>query len=172
MDFILAIRESIIGIFEPYFGAVKFFSALFSLGLLAAIIYTTVQLTKILLPGKRIQEAMGAPEKITRKRTVRAWQEIEKRLAAGDESNLKLAIIEADKILDDILKLSGLRGDTMADRLKQMTSAQISNLEDIWVVHKIRNRIVHEPDYNISKSEAEQALRIFGRAFQELGLID
>ena len=119
MEFILSIRESIIGIFQPYFGALKFFSALVSLGLLAAIVYTIIQLNKIFSPGRQFQDAAEVTEKVTRKRTIRAWQEIERRLAAGDESNLKLAIIEADKILDEILKMSGLKGDTMADRLKQ-----------------------------------------------------
>jgi len=109
---------------------------------------------------------------ISRRRLLKAWKQIQKRLKIGSEAQLKLAIIEADKILDEILKKSGYQGENMSDRLKQITPAQISNIEEIWQAHKIRNRIVHEPDFSISRNEAKNILEIYKKAFQESGLID
>ncbi|KKR88926.1 MAG: hypothetical protein UU85_C0001G0117 [Candidatus Wolfebacteria bacterium GW2011_GWA2_42_10] len=109
---------------------------------------------------------------LTRRRSLKAWKQIQKRLEANDESNLKLAIIEADKILDEILKMSGYRGDTMADRLKQINPSQLSNIEEIWQAHKIRNRIVHEPDFHIPRGEAWMVVEIYKKALQQFGLID
>ena len=60
----------------------------------------------------------------------------------------------------------------MADRLKKLTPAQLSNIENVWQVHKIRNRIVHEPDYHLAHADAAYAIDIYRVALKELGLID
>jgi len=109
---------------------------------------------------------------LSKRRSVKAWKQIKKRFDIGDDSNLKLAIIEADKILDELLKISGYQGETMADRLKQLTTAQLSNINEIWGVHKLRNSIVHEPNFQISRGEAWNAIEIYKKAFKEFGLID
>ena len=60
----------------------------------------------------------------------------------------------------------------MSDRLKQLTPAQLSNLDGIWQAHKIRNRIVHEPEYFINAAEAQAAISVYAAAFREFGLIE
>lgn len=110
--------------------------------------------------------------RLSKRRTVKAWKQILKRFNTGDDSNLKLAIIEADKVLDELLKISGYKGETMSDRLKQIVPAQLSNISEIWQAHKIRNRIVHEPDFKLARGEAWMCIEIYKKAFQEFGLID
>ena len=60
----------------------------------------------------------------------------------------------------------------MSDRLKQIVPAQLSNISEIWQAHKIRNRIVHEPDFKLARGEAWMCIEIYKKAFQEFGLID
>lgn len=109
---------------------------------------------------------------LSKKRSLKALKQIQKRFKIGDESNLKMAIIEADKILDELLKVSGYKGETMSDRLKLLTSAQLSNINEIWEAHKLRNRIVHEPNFHLTRGEAWNAVEIYKKAFKEFGLID
>lgn len=125
------------------------------------------------LKGKKISffDVIGKAD-ISRRRSVKAWKQVLKRMDANDEANLKLAIIEADKILDEVLKIAGYKGENMSDRLKQINSAQISNIEEIWQAHKIRNRIVHEPDFHIPRGEAWMLIEIYKKSLQELGLLD
>ncbi|MDP3956826.1 MAG: hypothetical protein Q8P97_02420 [bacterium] len=170
-DALLAFQQTLSDFFAPYFGSIKFFSAIISLALFCGIVYVVVKLD--FFKSKVTQFSDIAMQlDFTKKRTVRAWLQIRKRMEAGDESNLKLAVIEADKILDEILKRSGFAGETMSERLKRLTSAQLSNLEQVWGAHKLRNRIVHEPNFEVSGAEVELAVSIYGRAFQEFGLID
>ena len=96
------------------------------------------------------------------------WKAVLKKLEAGDESNLKLAVIEADKILDNILKKINYPGDNMGERLKHVTPAQIANIEAVWQAHKIRNNIVHDPDFRLTRADAENAVKIFQRALEDL----
>jgi len=170
-DAILTFRETLYGFLAPYLGLIEFSSILISSALFIGIIFVIVKLNIFGSSAAQFSD-IAMHLDFTKKRTVRAWLQIGKRMAAGDESNLKLAVIEADKILDEILKRSGFAGETMADRLKQMTTAQLSNLDQVWGAHKLRNRIVHEPNFEVSRAEVELAVSIYGRAFQEFGLID
>lgn len=170
-DAILAFQQTVVDFFTSYLGLIKFFSVIISSLLFAGIVYVIVKLD---LFGSNLSQFSDITTHLdfSKKRTVKAWLQITKRLATGEESNMKLAVIEADKVLDEILKRSGFPGETMSERLKRLTPAQLSNLEQVWGAHKLRNRIVHEPNFEVSRAEVELAVTIYGRAFQEFGLID
>ena len=102
------------------------------------------------------------------KKTFKQWITIQKRLGAEREDEYKLALIEADSLLDDILKQMGYTGETMGDRLKQLSSTILPNIDEVWQAHKIRNNIVHDPDYKLSLDLVKRALAIYEKAFQNL----
>lgn len=168
---ILRLRESLVDLFISYKGVLQAVSVIVSIGLLGGIIFLVIKLQLVNSKVEKLIDVIGA-EALTKRRSVRAWRQIQKRLELGGEANSKLALIEADKILDELLKIAGYKGETMADRLKKITAAQLSNIEAIWQAHKIRNRLVHEPDYHLSDAEARIAINIYKKSFQEMGLID
>ena len=50
-----------------------------------------------------------------------------------------------------------------------MVPADIPGLyEEVWEAHKIRNQIVHEPDFEITQSEARKILGIYEKAVKRL----
>ena len=102
----------------------------------------------------------------------KSWQKILSRLNKNDEANLRLALIEADNLFDDLLKQMRLPGASMADRLKYLDSSQISNIDEIWQAHKLRNVIVHNPEYSIAKNEIEFGVKAYEKALKELEFID
>ena len=102
----------------------------------------------------------------------KSWQKILLRLDKNDEANLRLALIEADNLFDDLLKQIRLPGESMADRLKYLDSSQISNIDEIWQAHKLRNQIVHNPEYPITRNEIEFGVRAYEKALKELDFID
>ncbi|KKQ23183.1 MAG: hypothetical protein US36_C0003G0017 [Candidatus Wolfebacteria bacterium GW2011_GWC1_37_10] len=146
-------------------------SSIISLLLIGWIIYFAIKAQLIKEPTEFFYDILGK-KGISRKRAIRGWKQVQRRLEINDEPNLKLAIIEADKILDEILKFGGYGGETMAERLKKINFKQLSNIEEIWQAHKIRNRIVHEPDFHIARGEAWMIIEMYKKAFKELGLID
>ena len=83
------------------------------------------------------------------------------------EGESKHAIIEAHKLLDHVLKKKGFEG-TVAEKLKQ-AQGMIKNPEALWSVHRMRNRIAHEIDYNVQKDHAKKALDHFKKALEDLG---
>ena len=104
------------------------------------------------------------PEKIS----IEGWQLVIDKLNSNNEDSYKQAVIEADKIFDDLLKRNNYRGNDMGDRLKQITSDKLSNINEIWQAHKLRNQLVHEPDFQLKEHEARRMIEIYQKAFQDL----
>ena len=153
-----------------YLPMIKIFSAIFSLVCLGAIIYLVLRMNLLRDIKKKVVETYSWSD-VSEQRVIKAWKEIEERIKTGKEAELKLAIIEADRVLDEVLKVAGYKGETMAERMEQVTPAQLANIEKVWRAHKIRNRIVHESDYKISQQEVLEVLDAYKKAFQEFGLI-
>lgn len=143
------------------------FSGIFFILVLRLIIKTQII-------SARVSEVAEAISKSTvpRKKAVKEWAAITQRLRRGSEAELKLAIIEADKLFDDTIKRMGFAGEMMSERLKKITPAQLSVIENIWNAHKVRNNVVHTPDYRLSRTEAEAAIAVYQKALKEWGLID
>ena len=102
----------------------------------------------------------------------KSWQKILIRLEKSDEANLRLALIEADNLFDDLLKQMRLPGESMADRLRYIDSSQISNIDEIWRAHKLRNILVHNHEYPITRNEMEFGVKSYEKALKELEFID
>ncbi|HEY4509908.1 MAG TPA: hypothetical protein VJC15_02880 [Candidatus Paceibacterota bacterium] len=100
----------------------------------------------------------------------RRWQKIMRRLDTGNESEYKLSIIEADGLLDDMLKKMNLPGETVDDRIQRITPLMIENVAELKTAHQMRNSIVYDPDYRLSASEAKRVLLVYQRTFEELDL--
>ena len=105
------------------------------------------------------------------KKITKIWNKIVNRLSTGSESESKMAIIEADDLLDSSLKRLGFFGQTLEEKLSKLSSATVGNLDDIYAAHKVRNNIVHNPDYKLSPEEAKTAIEAYQRAFNSLQIL-
>ena len=87
-------------------------------------------------------------------------------------SDWKLAIIEADSMLESLMEQLGFRGETLGDRLKAATQENFPNLTIAWEVHTIRNRIAHEGlAFEVSQHEAKRVIALYEQIFHEYGYI-
>lgn len=82
-----------------------------------------------------------------------------------------LAIIEADKLVDDALKTSGLQGEHMADRLEKLRVEDYPTLDRLWRAHRVRNELVHTPDFGIDEGDAKDVLKVYEKFLKELGAL-
>lgn len=100
------------------------------------------------------------------------WLKVEEYIASPHPSDWKIAILEADNILDEIVKRMGYPGETLGERMKHIEASDFPLLEEAWEVHKIRNQIAHKgTDYFLSRTEAENAIDTYHRIFKELGYL-
>jgi hypothetical protein len=90
---------------------------------------------------------------------------------SDNPNDWKLAIIEADIILDDLLKQHGYAGNSLGERLKSVSPRQLNTLNDAWEAHKIRNRIAHDgADFVLTKRVAQETITQYRRVFAEFGV--
>jgi transposase len=98
------------------------------------------------------------------------WLSIEQQLKKDQPASFSLCVLNADKLLDQALRERGLKGQTMAERMK--SGAQLfSNRNNLWTAHKLRNRIAHETDVRVSYDDARYALSYFKQALKDVGAI-
>lgn len=98
------------------------------------------------------------------------WQEIEKMLHSKEEGNRRLAVLEADKLLDFALKSMAMPGKDLAERLR-FAVFKYTNLKKVWWAHGIRNRLVHESSFFLPYSLAKKAIHKFKKALEEIGAL-
>jgi hypothetical protein len=92
-------------------------------------------------------------------------------IESANPNDWKLAIIEADIMLDDVLKQRGYVGNSLGERLKGISPGQLNSLDDAWEAHKIRNRVAHDgADFVLTKREAEETINRYRRVFSEFGM--
>ena len=98
------------------------------------------------------------------------WLAIEKQLVSSDLSSCQLAVMNADKLLDQALKERGTKGETMGERMKTAKDSW-SNANATWASHKLRNKIAHESDFHVTYNDARRALAGFKQALKDMGAI-
>ena len=113
-----------------------------------------------------------APE-ITAKEKMIQWQGVLDHVNSESPAEWKLAILEADNMLDDILEDQGYVGNTVAEKLQTMNPTRIASYSAVWEAHKLRNQIAHGGalDMDLSKKIALDTIAKFGNAFRDLGYI-
>lgn len=127
------------------------------------------QLMAPLIPPKEIKygvEAPAAPYVNPR------WAKVLEHIGSNNPSDWRLAVLEADILLGDVLDKVGYPGATIGDKLKSVNPNSILSLNEAWEAHKVRNSIAHEgSEMSLSKLEAERVIRLFEKVFKELKYI-
>lgn len=100
------------------------------------------------------------------------WKKVLDYLFSINENDWKLAVIEADSMLFDLLTQLGFKGENLGDKLKEAGAKDFRNLNAAWEVHNIRNKIAHEgASFVLSLHEAKRVIAIYEQIFQEFGYI-
>ncbi len=107
---------------------------------------------------------------LDRKGILARWNGIEQLTASGNEMNLKMAVMEADKLLDHALKAMAMAGTTLGERLK-FAAYKYPKIQEVWWAHRLRNQLVHESSFYLEPAMARRAIQTFKKALQMLNLL-
>lgn len=151
---------------------IKLISAILSVAFGALAVYFIVQFQKLVgIKIKNMLAALRTPETASSVASQSRWGEIIRHLESSKESDWKLAVIEADKLLDNFLKSSGYFGDTMGERLMNIKKEELLSIDGLWEAHKVRNKLVHDVNYFLRYAEARRAIDLYEKALQELEVV-
>ncbi|WKZ29383.1 MAG: hypothetical protein QY323_01485 [Patescibacteria group bacterium] len=109
-------------------------------------------------------------EGMDRKAIQARWTEIERMLESGGEMHLKIAVMEADKLLDHALKAMAMPGKTLGERLKY-AAYKYPKIRNVWNAHRLRNSLAHEASFYLDPGMAKRAVKDFKEALHTLHLL-
>lgn len=157
---------------EGYFSAFKIFMIIASIILGFFFVIVVYKLRTLL--KQDFQELIGEVSPPTEGKTVydNKWQEIKEHLNSTNTAEWKFAIVEADKLVDEVLKQAGYEGETMGERLLMVKQGDVPNINGLWTAHKLRNQLVHQVDFELYHGTAIEAIRAFESVLRDLGAID
>lgn len=96
------------------------------------------------------------------------WAVVEAHMNSGNEAEWRLAILEADNMLADLLKTLPIAGIDVGEKLTNADRKSFQTLEDAWDAHKVRNRIAHDgSDFVVTEHLARQTIQKFKNVFTE-----
>ncbi len=125
-------------------------------------------------PAKRGAKPMrGGGVRLDASQIQARWATIQTMASTGGGNGLRQAVMEADKLFDQVLRQQGLSGETMGERLKVARSRFSSRdvNEAVWSAHKLRNALAHEMSFDLVASQVRDALNGFERGLRDLGAL-
>lgn len=96
------------------------------------------------------------------------WGKVVKRLETGKEGEYRMAIIEADSLLEGVLREMEYKGEKISDLLDQVDSKVLPSIDKIKAAHEFRNNIVHDPSYGLTLNEAKKIIGVYEQGFRDL----
>lgn len=147
-----------------------------SLVALGFIIYNVRKLKAINLEEKKIyghaldDEFLGEVE--NKPRVNAKWEKVLAHAHSQNPADWRVAIIEADVMLEDLLKAVGYDGEGIGEMLKKVEPSDMLTLDKAWEAHKIRNRIAHAgQDFDLTERETLRVIGLFEEVFNEFQII-
>jgi hypothetical protein len=143
---------------------------------LAVIIWSLVRMVEIQIFDKEeieheIHTALLKQKERERNANPR-WHYILTLVESPNDSDWRVAIIEADSMMEEILKEKGMSGNTVSELLEGAKESGYRSIQDAWDAHLVRNKIAHEGlDFLISQFEARRTIKMFQNFFEELRVI-
>jgi len=96
------------------------------------------------------------------------WRAITKKIESDSEDMWKIAVMDADILLGEVLLEKSFDGDTISERLKSAAPLYKDVIQFGWDGHKVRNEVAHEANKSLSKREAQIAISSYEKFFQAL----
>lgn len=166
-----AFQQDFLSVYFSHLTMLQILSVIISAALFSFIIYVGIKTSYFAARIDRFRDVV-LKTNLPKKRARETWNRIELHFFKGGENDLKIAIIEADKILSEALRGAGIPGVQLGDKLKKARPGQIPNIDELWQAHKLRNQIAHESNFKLKRDLAERALGIYKTALENLGVFD
>ena len=158
-----------IDFFPPLTGwmlAAKIFLILFCLGVFSFMVYvwwTTIYMRRIWIWD--FKEFFTYRSYLTRV-IEKDWLKIKKRLLRKKESEYKLAVIEADLLVNDVLTRANFEGRVLSEKLEKRAKS-FSDIEAMRHADQLYQDIVNDPSYSLDYESAKLAILSFEQGLRD-----
>lgn len=161
------------GLYHDYGYIFIFSSMLLSSALVMFILYVIFRINQIYSKQRKfLKPAKKSEDKKEEKMKNEKWEIITEHIESENPNDWRLAILEADIVLGEMLDKLGYRGEGIGEQLKAVNKNDFITIDDAWEAHKIRNLIAHEgASFLINEREAKRIIGLYKKVFDEHGYI-
>ena len=97
----------------------------------------------------------------------RDWIKIKKRLLKKKESEYKMAVIEADLLVNDVLTRANFEGRVLSEKLEKR-AADFSDIDAMVAADQLYQDIVNDPSYNLDYESTKAAILAFEQGLKDV----
>lgn len=131
------------------------------------IFLVTIVVFVILLTGLYLFKKKGRSQ--WRKAAEQKLAELDQMVKSENIFQLKAVIMDADKLLDFVLKNKRIKGETLGERLKNAKDKLVwKDYQNLWEAHKLRNKMSHEMEFSPSPQELREKYAYFRKGIKSL----
>lgn len=165
--------------FSRFMTAVKNFSfalsTLLSLLFLTGIVYSVIRSSQVHSKQRVAERRIESPAQVAataQDHVNRRWERVLAHVQSDSPADWRLAILEADIMLSELLERMGYAGENVGEKLKTIEKSDFNSIDDAWEAHKVRNIIAHQgSDYVLSRREAQRVVSLYANVFREFRYI-
>ncbi len=144
-------------------------SLLISLCLGALAIYCSIRVFQIRqIERRKFASAQRTVVAHDVPKTQLRWNRILEQAGSDSEQSWRLAILEADIMLNELLDVMGYKGETMADKMRGVDRMNFNSIDLAWEAHRIRNRIAHDGTaHELTSRETRRVIALYEKVLKE-----
>lgn len=139
--------------------------------LIVVIVYSYIKWKEIKDRSDKHIESL-IPVETPEQRENKRWKHVQELIASNNPNDWRMAILEADTMLEDLTIAMNIPGDTLGERLKAIEPSDFLTLQNAWEGHKVRNLIAHQgTTFQLDQRTALAAIKNFEAVFREFEVI-
>ena len=97
------------------------------------------------------------------------WTELQKFCSSKD--TWALAVINADKLLDEALKKKRFKGKSMGERMVEAQKL-LSDNDGVWFAHNLAKKLIDDSYGKLKETEVKKSLVGIRQALRDLGALE
>ncbi len=151
-----------------------FYSFIISTSLLAGIFYVRYKMKPVAEENSKIFDTVVSSaggfeiDEIKNEK----WEKIIEYVNSDSQAKWRMAILDADVILDEMTTKMGYSGESIGEKLRQVERSDFTTINSAWEAHKIRNQIAHGgTDSLLTQRTAKRAIGLYKTVFEEFKFI-
>ena len=154
--------------FDNILHAIALFTLPLSAVLAAIITYALMRTSQIRKKEYAHFKKLAEKEAVATAPKNPQWEKVMEHLSSDNPGDWRLAILEADIMLGQVLDIMGLSGTNIGDKLKGVEKSDFITVDRAWEAHRIRNQIAHEgAAFILNQREARRIIDLYRQVFDE-----
>lgn len=166
-DFFLAIFDNIFSSFGIILPFLELVSLVISIILLWYIVFYVRKLNILKIKIEKGLDKYNLAD-VGKRRLRNSWLKVEKLIASGNIEKAQEAVVEADKILVELVKFKGVPGKNVNERIENLFDYQLEDSSGIKEARSVAKKIANKEILELGYQDYVKAIHEYREALKKI----